>query len=68
MFKLLIIFMLVAVVASLASGLVFLSKDDGKGTRTVKSLTVRIVLSFVLLGVILIGIYTGAIQPHGIGQ
>jgi hypothetical protein len=46
--------MLLAIVASLISGLVFLYRDRGEGTRMVKALTLRIGLSFVLFIVLLL--------------
>ena len=41
--KVLIVVALVAIVISLASGMVFLIKDKGKTKRTAKALTVRMV-------------------------
>ena len=52
MLKLLVVFILLAIVGSLFSGLWFLYRDRGTGTRTVRALTIRIGLSislFVLL-------------------
>jgi hypothetical protein len=66
MFKTLIIINLLLIVASLASGVVFLARDNGKTLRVVQSLTVRIALSATLIILLLTGYYTGAIQPHGI--
>ena len=54
--KIVIIILLLAVVASLFSGLYFVYKDKGSTNRAVISLTIRIVLS-VLVFVILIGSY-----------
>jgi hypothetical protein len=54
--RILIIVLLLAVVASLFSGLYFVYKDKGTTNRAVISLTIRIVLS-VLVFVILIGSY-----------
>jgi hypothetical protein len=56
----------VAILASLASGMVFLVKDKGQSTRTAKALTVRITLSVALFGLLMLGIFTGHIKPHGI--
>lgn len=66
MLKTLIIINLVLILASLASGVVFLAKDDGKTLRVVQSLTLRVALSFTLIGLLLIGYFTGAITPHQI--
>jgi len=64
--KILIIATLAAIITSLASGMVFLVKDKGQSTRTAKALTVRISLSVVLFGLLMLGIFTGHIKPHGI--
>jgi len=64
--KILIVAALVAIVVSLASGMVFLIKDKGKTERTAKALTVRIGLSVALFGLLMLGIFTGHIKPHGI--
>lgn len=64
--KLFAVLMLVAILGSLASGLIFLIKDNGQSTRTAKALTWRIGLSVFLFLVLMLGIYTGVIQPHGI--
>jgi hypothetical protein len=46
---------------SLFSALYFLLKDRGTSTRTVKALTVRVVLSITLFVLLLIGFKTGLI-------
>lgn len=64
--KIFVVLMLVAILGSLASGLIFLIKDNGQSTRTAKALTWRIGLSVFLFLVLMLGIFTGVIQPHGI--
>lgn len=64
--KVLIITTLLAILVSLASGMVFLVKDKGQSQRTAKALTVRITLSVALFGLLMLGIFTGHIKPHGI--
>ena len=64
--KILIVAALVAIIVSLASGMVFLVKDKGQTERTAKALTVRISLSVLLFGLLMLGIFTGHIKPHGI--
>ena len=66
MIKTFIIINLVLILASLASGVFFLAKDDGKTLRVVQSLTLRVALSFSLIALLLIGYYTGQIAPHQI--
>jgi len=64
--KILIIIVLVAIIISLGSGLFFLVKDKSDSKRTVKALTVRIVLSVSLFALLVLGYLTGVIKPHGI--
>jgi len=65
-FKGIIILLLVIIFASLTSGMLFLIQDKGQSERTVKSLTVRIVLSLIVFVLLIIGFATGLIKPHGI--
>jgi hypothetical protein len=64
--KIITVALLIGIVLSLASGLLFLVKDKGESDRTAKALTVRIALSVSLFALLMLGIFTGAIQPHGI--
>ena len=57
--KTLIVLLLMAVIASLLSGLLFLLRDVKGGQRTVRALTVRIALSLVLFIILMIGYQTG---------
>jgi len=66
LFKGLIILLLIIILVSLSSGMVFLVRDKGETDRTVKSLTVRIVLSILLFILLFVGFATGLIKPHGI--
>jgi len=66
LFKILIITLLVVIIGALTSGMFFLVHDKGTSTRTVKSLTWRIVLSIALFILLFIGFATGLIKPHGI--
>ena len=61
MLKTLIVLLMIALVASLASGLVFLMSDQGNPDkkRLVTSLGVRLALGACLLLVILYGVMTG---------
>jgi len=65
-FKIIVVLLLFAVLVSLASGMFFLVHDKGESDRTVKSLTIRITLSIALFLMLIIGYFTGLIQPHGI--
>lgn len=59
--KIFIIVMLLLIVGSLFSALTFLYKDEGKGTRTAKALTIRISLSIFLFICLMLGFYFGII-------
>jgi succinate dehydrogenase/fumarate reductase cytochrome b subunit len=65
--KLLIIAFLILIVWNLGAGLYYMMVDKGKTQRTVKSLTWRIGLSVALILLVVLGIFTGVIKPHGIG-
>jgi hypothetical protein len=57
--KIVILVLLLAVVASLFSGLYFVYKDKGNSNRAVISLTVRIVLSLVTFALLMLSYYMG---------
>ena len=61
MLKALVILLMLAVIVSLFSGLFFLIRDGGKTNRVVNSLAVRVTLSILLLAVILIALWQGAL-------
>jgi heme/copper-type cytochrome/quinol oxidase subunit 4 len=62
--KIVVIVLLLAVVASLFSGLFFVYRDKGDSNRAVVALTVRIVLSLVVFAV-LVGSYFFGLMPGG---
>jgi succinate dehydrogenase/fumarate reductase cytochrome b subunit len=64
--KLIIAGFLLYIVYSLAMGCYYMLTDQGKTGATVKALTKRIGVSIALIVLIMIGIATGVIQPHGI--
>ncbi|SFR48685.1 Protein of unknown function [Marinobacter gudaonensis] len=61
MLKAVIVILLLAVLVSLFSGLFFLIRDGGKTNRVLNSLALRVTLSIVLLAVILIALWQGAL-------
>ena len=65
-FKLPIILILGFIVFTMAQGMYLLAKDDGSRdkTRVVKALSVRIVLSLALFGLLMVGYFVGIIEPH----
>jgi cytochrome bd-type quinol oxidase subunit 2 len=68
MIKILIVLVLVAIIASLGSGLFHLVKDEGQSKRMVNALTVRIALSVLLFVLLFVAWKSGLIVPHGIGR
>jgi hypothetical protein len=64
--KIIVIVLLLCILGSLASGLIFLVKDQGHGDRMVKALTLRIALSLVAFAVLMAGYAAGLIEPHGL--
>jgi len=62
--KIVVILLLLAIIASLFSGLFFVYRDKGESNRAVVSLTIRIVLSLVVF-LILIGSYFFGLVPGG---
>lgn len=64
--KIIIIFAMVIIAGSLASGLIFLIRDSGHSKRTVRALTLRVGISISLFLFLLIAFKLGLIKPHGI--
>jgi succinate dehydrogenase/fumarate reductase cytochrome b subunit len=66
--KLIIVLLLLVILYNLGAGLYYMMTDKGKTDRTVKALTWRIGLSVFLILLVIVGILTGVIQPHGLGR
>lgn len=64
--QIIIILILLIIVASLGSALVYLLRDRSRSARTVKALTFRIGLSIALFVLLLLGYTFGLLQPHGL--
>lgn len=64
LYRVIIVAFLIIILGSLASALVYLVKDKGSSTRTVKALTLRISLSLTLFLLLLAGHYFGILPPH----
>ena len=66
--KLPVLIVLGFIVFSLGEGMYFLTKDDGDvdKTRVVRALTIRITLSLVLFGLLILGYLFGLLEPHGL--
>ena len=65
MVKIIIVLLLLAIVASLASALFSLLTQKDRGGRMLKMLTVRIALSIVAFVVLMAGFALGLIEPRG---
>jgi succinate dehydrogenase/fumarate reductase cytochrome b subunit len=63
----LIVVFFVAIVYNLGAGLYFMITDKGGTDRMLKALTRRIALSVLLIALVMLGIWTGIIRPHGVG-
>jgi hypothetical protein len=57
--KLVVIVLLLAIVASLASGLFYLARDDQNSLRVLKALKIRVALSAILILFLLLSYYMG---------
>ena len=57
---------LAVIVYNLGAGLYFMMTDRGSSGRMVKALTRRIALSVALILLVVLGIATGWVQPHGV--
>lgn len=64
---LLVIVFLAVIVWNLGAGLYYLLVDRGQTQRTVRALSWRIGMSVTLVALLVIGIASGVIQPHGVG-
>jgi succinate dehydrogenase/fumarate reductase cytochrome b subunit len=53
---------------NLGAGLWYMLVDDSNSKRTVNALTKRIALSIGLILLVVIGMYTGIVEPHGVGR
>ncbi len=64
---LIVVAFLLVILWNLGSALYYLMVDRGESKRTVNALTRRIGLSVALILLVVLGIWTGVIQPHGVG-
>lgn len=65
--KTLIILFLVLILYNLGASLYYMIVDKGKTKRSVNALTWRVGLSAALILLVIIGIWSGLITPHGVG-
>ena len=57
--KLVVVVLLLAIVASLGSGLFYLARDDQNSSRVLKALKIRVALSALLILFLLLSYYMG---------
>ncbi|MGH8223975.1 MAG: twin transmembrane helix small protein [Woeseiaceae bacterium] len=62
--KLIILVVFAAIVISLGSGLFFLTRDPRGSPRVLKALKIRVVLSALLIGLLLLSWYMGWLSPR----
>jgi hypothetical protein len=64
--KAIVVVGLVAVILSLFSALYFLYRDRGRGTRMLRALALRVALSALLVGFLVLSYRMGWIAPTGL--
>jgi heme/copper-type cytochrome/quinol oxidase subunit 4 len=62
--KVVVVVLLVAVIASLFSGLYFLYKDKGQSNRVVISLTIRVALSITVFLILILSYWFGLVPER----
>ncbi len=66
MARIIIVLMFLTIIYNLAVGFRHIVMEKDSGTTGVRALTRRILLSFVLIGLIMLAVGMGWIQPHGV--
>lgn len=64
MWKVFVVVILLLIIGSLFSGMIYMLKDKSDSKRTVKALTLRIGLSLALFIVLIVLMLTGVIEPN----
>jgi uncharacterized membrane protein len=64
--RLIIVAILIAILASLFSGMYFMLHDRGQSKRNVKALSIRIGLSLLLFAMLIAAYLLGIIRPNGV--
>ena len=62
---LLVVAAMLAIIYNLGAGLYYMLVDKGTTSRTANALTRRVALSVGLILIVVAGIFTGWIEPHG---
>ncbi len=64
--RLIVIAFFIAIVYNLGAAAYYMMKSEGPDKRMAWALTRRIGLSVLLIVVVIVGIWTGLIRPHGL--
>lgn len=62
--KIIIVVLLLAIVGTLMTSMVFLVKDKSESKRTLTGLKIRVALSITLVLFVLLSYYMGWLRPH----
>ncbi|TAN02717.1 MAG: twin transmembrane helix small protein [Rhodanobacteraceae bacterium] len=65
-YKVVLVIVFLAVIFELGQALYFMMKDHEGSDRTVWALTRRVAFALLLIVLIVIGIATGLLHPHGV--
>lgn len=65
-YKVVLVIVFLAVIFELGQALYFMMKDHDGSDRTVWALTRRVAFAVLLIVLIVIGIATGLLHPHGV--
>jgi membrane associated rhomboid family serine protease len=66
LYKILVVGVLIAIVASLGNALFHLSSGKGDSRKMARALTIRVGLSVALFGLLMLAWAFGLISPHGV--
>ena len=66
LYKIVVIAVFVAILASLGSALYQLSRSGGDSKKMIRALAIRVGLSITLFLLLMIAWYAGLIKPHGL--
>ncbi len=66
LYKAVLVIVFLIVIFELGQALYFMMTDRSGSSRTVWALTRRVIFSVVLFALIVIGIVTGVLHPHGV--
>lgn len=67
LYKVILVIVLGLAIFSLGQSLYYMMKDPDEKSRMVWALTRRITFSLLVIVLVIIGIWTGWLHPHGIG-